>query len=171
MAGEICPGGETQQADSLRVEFPFSSVMPHKAQSSLGILHRQFEHFFLVACWRSILQQHGGDAQRVEPFADVCSFVSIRQEHKAAAGGHNHRCTVWLFGPKDRDGWITHISDPVRHGSSVRLNEFYGCFRLRHHGRRRSVGPKLQCDRLCSHRAIHQKAQHQEDQQFSFHFA
>ena len=61
----------------------------------------------------------GDDPQRVEPFADLCPLVSVRQKHEATARGHNHRRAIRLLRPEDRDRGVADIGDAVRADPSV----------------------------------------------------
>src|SRR6478735_4707468 len=83
-----------QHPNPLRVNAKLMRARSDQSEGALRVLERQNVLFGALLARDAILQEHAGDADRIEPVANLCSLQVHGQNVVAAAGTDEHRRPV-----------------------------------------------------------------------------
>lgn len=144
MSQQISTRAETEQADTLRIEAPVLGMLADQGDGFGGILNRFFMRSGLIAGRSSIFEQDAGDAEGVQPFADLRAFMNGGEKDVASAGSDDDGGAVRLFRAIHGDRWFVNVGD--RAFAGLGADEVLGGLGMRLHFPRRAVRPELELD-------------------------
>src|SRR5712671_5183310 len=81
----MAAGGKADDADARGIDLERRGALAEKAESALGVLQGGNVFLLTGAAWHAVFHERGGDAQGVEPFANLGTFEIGGNDVVAAA--------------------------------------------------------------------------------------
>ena len=89
-SGEVAAGGKTEHPDAFGIYSEFWGALAQEAHGALGILKRGGMFLETFAPGHAVFEQGAGDADGIEPFADLGAFEIEGQDVVPTPGADQH---------------------------------------------------------------------------------
>ena len=128
--GQVSAGREAQHADALRVDVERGTMGAHVADGALEVFEGRLVGRSALTLGHAILEQHGRDAQIVEPEAGLVALQVVGQEVVPAARADDDGRSggKLLRGLIDGDGGLADVRDAQHvstgHAVAIRISFF-----------------------------------------------
>jgi len=110
--GEMRSGGETKDADAMRVDVPFGGVRPDEADGALRVLQSGGRFRVWTGVGDAIFEKDTGDAAAREPVADFGAFEIDRENViTATRKDHNSCASAFCGGLVESDRGIRDVAE------------------------------------------------------------
>ena len=96
--GEMCSGRKAEDADPVRIDVPFRGMLAHDAKGALRVLQGGGRFGIRACVGHAIFYEDAGDADGVEPVADLGAFEIDGEDLIASAGKDHHGSAGVLLG-------------------------------------------------------------------------
>ena len=122
--GHVAPGGKTEHAHAPRIDPVLARVRPHPAHGPLAVPH--FDGVAVTGAAQAVLHHEGGNAQGVEPFGRLQSFVIRGQADVSASGKDDHGRPVRVGRGIGRNGGLIGGGRSLGAGRAARPQKDFG---------------------------------------------